>query len=217
MATSKVTLSPEQMGYVDNACKAIVGVLKTEAKAKSELASIKEQAKKAVEQHLVELNLNLKALKMAKVKLFQGTARNNPAVRALFDAFIEGGQSAGTAPNSVSVVKACYEGKVGGGVVFHNGLEVPELNLNRVTRTRTKFKGLLDGKEVIIDRGAVSCAPALIKAMEQEGFEEVARAFIKELGADPRKITADEITVSFQNALTTTKRAFVKDGKVVAK
>lgn len=217
MATSKPVFDPEHMTFVDNACKAIVGVLKTEAKAKSDLASIKEQAKKAVEQHMVELNLNLKALKVAKVKLFQGTARNNPAIRALFNAFIEGGQSEGTAPNSVSVVKACYEGKVGGGTVFHNGLEVPELNLNRVTKTRTKFKGLLDGKEVTIDRGDVSCAPALIKAMGQEGFEEVTRAFIKELGADPRKFTAEEITVSFQTALTATKRAILKDGKVVPK
>lgn len=217
MATSKIAFNPEQMAFVTNASKAIVGVLQTEAKAKADLASIKEQAKKAVEHHMVELNLNLKALKMAKVKLFQGTAKSNPALKALLDAFVQGGQAEGTARNSLAVVKACYDGNVGGGSRFHNGLEVPEFNLNRVTKTRTKFKGLLDGKDIVIDRDAVSCAPALIKAMGQEGFEAVTRAFIKELGADPRKVTADEITVSFQNALTATKLAIIKDGKVVAK
>ena len=217
MATSKIVFTSEQMGYVNNASKAIVGALSTEAKAKSDLASIKEAAKKAVAQHMVELNLNLKALKVAKVKLFQGTAKSNPALKALLEAFVQGGQAEGTARNSLAVVKACYDGNVGGGTKFHNGLQVPEFNLNRVTKSRTKFKGLLDGKDVEIDRDAISCAPALIKAMGQEGFEAVARNFIRELGADPRTVTADQITVGFQKALTTAKLAVLKDGKVVPK
>jgi hypothetical protein len=217
MATSKIVFTPDQMAFVTNATKAIVGVLSTEAKAKSDLASIKEQAKKAVAQHLVELNLNLKALKVAKVKLFQGTMRSNPAIEALFNAFVEGGQSKGTAKNSVAVVKACYNGDVGGPHKFPNGLEVPEFSLDRVTKKRKAYKGLLDGKEVLVDRGATSCAPALIKAMEGAGFEGVVRGFIKSLGADPRKFTAEEITVGFQTALTEAKLAVLKDGKVTAK
>ena len=217
MATSKITFSAENMGYVNNIGKAIVGVLSTESKAKSDLATIKETAKRAVAQHMVEINLNLKALKVAKVKLFVGTAKTNPALGILLASFVEGGQAEGTARNSLSVVKACYNGEVGGGTKFHDGLEVPEFNLNRVTKTRTKFKGLLDGKEVTVDREAVTCASSLIKAMGQERFEEVTRAFLKELGADPRKFTAEEITVGFQTALTATKLAILKDGKVVAK
>ena len=217
MATSKIAFSAENMGYVNNIGKAIVGVLSTESKAKSDLATIKETAKRAVAQHMVEINLNLKALKVAKVKLFVGNAKTNPALGVLLASFVEGGQAEGTARNSLAVVKACYNGEVGGGTKFHNGLEVPEFNLNRVTKSRTKFKGLLDGKDVVIDRDAISCAPALIKAMGQEGFEAVARNFIKELGADPRTVTADQITVGFQKALTTAKLAILKDGKVIAK
>lgn len=216
MATkSKVALTEAQIGFANNIAHAISGILNTEKAQKEGIAKLKEEAKKAIVQHYVELNLNLKDLKLSKFR-WTGTAKSNAVIGAIYSAFKTSGQSDATAMNSVSAVKACYTGDIGADHKFPNGLEVPEFNKNRIVK-RKVFKGLLDGKDIAIDRGDISCANALIKAMGQEGFEEVARAFIKELGADPRKITAEEITVSFQSALTSTKRAILKDGKVVPK
>jgi len=214
MATSKIVLTDAQMGFVTNAVTAISGILSTEKSTVESIKGLKEEAKKAVEAHRVELNLNLKGLKLTKFK-FTGTAKTNPAKKMILDGF-KGFQSEGTAMNSLACVVACYNGEVGGPIKYHNGLEVSGFNLARL-KTQKVFHGLLDGKKVEIDRDAISCAPALIKAMGQSGFELVARKFIKGLGADDRRITGDEITATFQNALTESKLAIVKDGKVVPK
>jgi hypothetical protein len=214
MATSKIVLTDAQMGFVTNAVTAISGILSTEKLTVESIKGLKDEAKKAVEAHRVELNLNLKGLKLTKFK-FTGTAKTNPAKKMILDGF-KGFQSEGTAMNSLACVVACYNGEVGGPIKYHNGLEVSGFNLARL-KTQKVFHGLLDGKKVEIDRDDVTCANALIKAMGQSGFELVARKFIKGLGTDDRRITGDEITATFQNALTESKLAIVKDGKVVPK
>lgn len=215
MATSKIVLTDAQMGFVNNAVKAISGILTAEKEGKEGIKDLKDATKKAIEAHRVELNLNLKGLKLTKFK-FTGTAKTNPARGAILASF-KSFQTEGTAMNSLACVVACYNGDVGGPIKYHNGLEVPEFNYNRIMKIRKSFKGLLDGKDVEVDRDAVTCANALIKAMGQSGFELVARKFIKGLGADDRRITGDEITATFHNALTESKLAIVKDGKVVPK
>ena len=213
--TKTIVLSEAQMGFVNNAVKAITGWLSTETKAVEDVKTIKANAKKAIEAHKVELNLNLKALKMSGFK-FTGTAKTNPVIRALNGAFVDAGQAESTAVNSVTAVKMYYTGDVGADHKFPNGLEVTQFLPNRV-RKQSKFVGLLDGKTVEVDRDAVSCAGSLIKAMNQEGFELVARNFIKSLGVDARRLTADEITATLGTALESAKLAVVKDGKLVAK
>ena len=66
-----IVLTEAQMGFVDNAVKAITGWLSTETKTAEDVKTLKANAKKAIEAHKVELNLNLKALKMSGFKLFQ--------------------------------------------------------------------------------------------------------------------------------------------------
>lgn len=212
---SKPSITDEQMGFITSASQAITGWLGTEVKGKADVKALKEATTKAITLHRDELNLNLKALKMSKFK-FTGTARSNPAIAMIRDAFIKAGQADGTANNSLAVVKACYDGDIGASHKFPSGLEVRDFNLARV-KSGTNYFGLLDGKAIKVDRGDVSCAKSLIKAMEQEGFESVARNFIKSLGADPRKFTSEEIKVGFNHALTEAKLAVTKDGKLVAK
>ena len=187
----------------------------TETKAVEDVKTLKADAKKAIEAHKVELNLNLKALKMSGFK-FTGTAKTNPVIKALHGAFVSAGQAETTAVNSVTAVKAYYTGEVKGPHKFPNGLEVTQFLPTRVYK-QSKFVGLLDGKTVEVDRDAVSCAGSLIKAMNQEGFELVARNFIKSLGVDARRLTADEITATLGTALESAKLAVVKDGKLMAK
>lgn len=213
--TKAIVLSEAQMGFVNNAVKAITGWIGTETKAVEDVKTLKADAKKAIEAHKVELNLNLKALKMSGFK-FTGTAKSNPVIKALHGAFVSAGQAETTAVNSVTAVKAYYTGEVKGPHKFPNGLEVTQFLPTRVYK-QSKFVGLLDGKTVEVDRDAVSCAGSLIKAMEQGSFELVARNFIKGLGVDDRKVTADEITGTMRVALETAKLAVVKDGKLVAK
>lgn len=210
-----IVLTEAQMGFVQGATKAVSALLSAEAKGKADVKALKESVAKALTAHKTEINLNLKGLKLSGFK-WTGNAATNPVAKAFYEAFIASGQVESTARNSVSAVKMSYTGDIGASTKYHNGLEVRTFELNAIKKG-TKFYGLLDGKPVTVDRGDVSCANALIKAMGQEGFEAVARAFIKELGADPRKVTAEEITVSFQNALTATKLAILKDGKVVPK
>ena len=213
--TKPVSLTQEQLGFVDNAVKAIKVWIGTEAKALEDVKTLKADAKKSVEAHKVELNLNLKALKLSGFK-FTGTAKSNPVIKALHGAFVEAGQAETTAVNSVTAVKAYYTGDVRGPHKFPNGLEVQQFLPARVYK-QSKFVGLLDGKTVEVDRDAVTCANSLIKAMNQEGFELVARNFIKSLGVDARKLTADEITATLGTALESAKLAVVKDGKLMAK
>ena len=213
--TKTIVLSEAQMGFVDGAVKAITGWLSTETKTVEDIKTLKAEAKKAIEAHKVELNLNMKALKMSGFK-FTGTAKTNPVIRALNGAFVDAGQAESTAVNSVTAVKMYYSGDVGADHKFPNGFEVTQFLPNRV-RKQSKFVGLLDGKTVEVDRDAVSCAGSLIKAMEQGSFELVTRYFIKGFGVDERKVTADEITGTMRVALETAKLAVVKDGKLVAK
>ena len=151
-----VTLSNEQMGFVTSASTAIAGWLNTENKAKSDVKTLKEEAKKAIATHKSELNLAMKGLKLTKFR-FTGTAKSNKAIKALYDAFIASGQTPATASNSLLAVKAYYNGDVGAGYKFPNGLEIQGFNATRIKQA-SSFVGLLDGKTVKVDRDDVSCA-----------------------------------------------------------
>lgn len=215
MATSKtVTLTEAQMGFLQGATKAVSALLSAETKGKADVKALKDSVAKAIAVHKTEINLNLKGLKMTGYK-WTGTVRNNPVARAFYDAFIASGQVESTASNSVSAVKCCYTGNVGANTVFHDGLEVRTLELNAIKKG-TKFYGLLDGKPVTVDRGDVSCAKSILKAMEQERFMGVMEGFLRGLGADTKKISHDEIASVLQKALVDQKIAVVKDGKTTA-
>ena len=188
-----VVLSNDQMGFITATATALTGWIGSEAKGQKDL----------------------KALKVSGFK-WVGTARNNPGLKALFDACVASGQSEATARNSLTALKAYYLGDVGGPHKFVNGLEIEDLNPSRMLK-RQSFKGLLDGKPVKVDRDDVSCAGAILKAMNQEGFELVMRNYLTVLGADPRKLTTDDITKAMQDGLVKSKLAFVKDGKLTVK
>ena len=107
-----IVLTEAQMGFVDGAVKAITGWLSTETKTAEDVKTLKANAKKAIEAHKVELNLNMKALKLSGFK-FTGTAKSNPVIKALHGAFVSAGQAETTAVNSVTAVKMYYSGDVG--------------------------------------------------------------------------------------------------------
>lgn len=209
-----IALTEAQMGYVQGATKAVSALLSAEAKGKADVKALKESVAKALTAHKTEINLNLKGLKLSGFK-WTGNAVTNPVAKAFYDAFIASGQVESTARNSVSAVKICYTGDIGASTKYHDGLEVRTFELNAIKKG-SKFYGLLDGKPVTVDRGDVSCAKNLLKAMEQERFMGVMQGFLKGLGADIKNISHDEIATVLQKALVEQKIAIVKDGKTTA-
>jgi len=184
----------EIVGFLTNAGNAVGAMVKAQADGRESMKKTREAVKAAVEVHRAELNLNLKAAKLAGWK-WTGTAKTNSGIKALMDSQTQQGLEKGSVANNLSAMKNFYNGG-------KNGYEVTDLNPSRF-KEKTRHIDLIDGKVIKLAAADIPCTESLILSLDREGFGAIALGVFETLGVDVKTVKkADEkIIAAFKSTL----------------